>query len=122
MTVILVKLAFGMIFLTSGLLHFLKPEDFLKIMPDYLPWHRELVSVSGVFEILLGIGLQWSVTQRVSAWGLILLLIAVFPANVQMTLHPERFQNLPVILLWLRLPLQGLLIWWVYQYTHTTPA
>jgi uncharacterized membrane protein len=85
---------------------------FISIVPSYLPDPPLLVMVSGVAEILGGLGLLARKTRRTAAWGLILLLICVFPANVNMALHPGAYAPL---LLWLRLPLQGILIallWW----------
>ena len=86
--------------IVAGTMHFVSPEFFLKIMPPYLPLHKELVAVSGVCEILLGV----------------LLLIAVFPANVYLYQHQEILPASPIIHL-LRLPLQGALILWAYWHT-----
>lgn len=85
-------------------------------MPSYIPAHKLMVIVSGVAEVVLGMGLLFPATRSLSAWGLILLLIAVFPANVHMALS-NRFRKFPAWLRWARLPLQGVLIWWAYQYT-----
>jgi uncharacterized membrane protein len=108
-------------FVAVGVLHFVRPGQFVKIMPAYLPWHEELVFVSGVFEILGGIGLLIPRTQVIAAWGLIALLVAVFPANVHMALHPEVgaevFPTLPPFVWWVRLPFQLLFIAWAYWYT-----
>lgn len=105
----------------AGVMHFLATETYLKIMPPYLPWPEELVYISGVFEILLGITLLIPRTRRIAARGLIALFIAVFPANLHMALHPELFPSLgPVFshiepwMLYARLPLQLPLIWWAY--------
>jgi uncharacterized membrane protein len=81
-------------------------------MPPYLPWHNPLVALSGAAEVLLGalaLVPQW---RRGTGWGLIVLLIAVFPANLHMALHTDRFPRIPAWLLWLRLPFQGVLIAW----------
>lgn len=108
-------------FVAVGVLHFVRPGPFVKIMPAYLPWHEELVFVSGVFEVLGGIGLLIPRTQVIAAWGLIALLVAVFPANVHMALHPEVgaevFPGLPPFVWWVRLPFQLLFIAWAYWYT-----
>ena len=87
-------------------------------MPPYLPAHRELVYLSGVFEILGGIGLLIPGLRRFAGWGLIALLLAVFPANVHMALNPQPFidQGIPLWALYARLPVQFLLmyaIWWI---------
>ena len=105
------KCVFATIFLVAGVGHFTSTDFFVKIMPPYLPFHRELVYLSGVFEIVLGVLLLIPQTTRLAAWGLIALLIAVFPANIYMFQHQELFQVSPVVLL-LRLPLQAVLILW----------
>jgi uncharacterized membrane protein len=104
-------------FVVAGIAHWVRPGVYLKIMPPYLPWPRALVYVSGVAEIVLGVLLLVPRTTHLAAWGLIALLIAVFPANVHMALHPELYPRISPVLLWLRLPLQGVLIAWVYAYT-----
>ena len=111
------KCIFATIFLVAGVGHFTSTDFFVKIMPPYLPFHRELVYLSGVFEIALGVLLLIPQTTRLAAWGLIALLIAVFPANVYMFQHQELFQVSPVVLL-LRLPLQALLILWAWVYAR----
>ncbi|HET8865305.1 MAG TPA: DoxX family protein [Gracilimonas sp.] len=106
----------GSLFTLAGILHFVRPEFFMKIMPEYLPWHKPLVFISGFFEMAGGIGLMISLLQTYAAWGLIFLLIAVFPANIEMFLKNYRkngFTPFTWALLF-RLPLQFGLIWWVY--------
>ena len=115
----LTRLLFGALFVAAGLNHFRNPGFYVGIMPPYLPWHLELVYLSGVAEILLGIMLlvpRWTVT---AAWGLIALLIAVFPANIHMTMHPERYPSISLTALWVRLAIQGVLIAWAYWYTRS---
>jgi uncharacterized membrane protein len=107
---------FGVLFMAAGVMHFISPAFYMKIMPPYLPYPRTLVLVSGGFEIALGILLLVPRTSRLAAWGLIALLIAVFPANVYMYHYAKDFAISP-LLLFLRLPLQGLLILWAYAYT-----
>ena len=114
------KCLFAVPFLMSGVGHFASTDTFLKIMPPYLPYPRELVYISGAIEIALGILLLVPKTSRLAAWGLIALLIAVFPANISMYQHAEKFP-VPEMVLLLRLPLQGLLILWAYAYTKGTP-
>ncbi len=109
--------AFTALFVLGGVGHFVKTDIYLKIMPPYLPYHRSLVLLSGVIEIALGILLLVPATSRPAAWGLIALLLAVFPANIYMFQHPGRFPIPPTLLL-LRLPLQGVLILWAYAYTR----
>ena len=102
-----------------GIQHFMKPDPFVRIVPEYLPWHLQLVYVSGFFEVLGGVGLLIPELRRAAAWGLIALYVAVFPANVNMAINRLPFGESvpPDWVLWGRLPIQILLIWWVYQYT-----
>ena len=111
----------GALFVAAGVNHFANPDFYRRIMPPYLPWHSELVLISGAFEILGGVGLLVPRLSVPAAWGLIALLLAVFPANVHMALHPEEFPRFPPAVLWGRLPLQGALIVWAYQYTRRDP-
>ena len=105
-------------FIAAGTLHFLRPEYYEQIMPGYLPAHRELVLISGAAEIAGGVGVAFTRTRRAAGIWLIALLVLVFPANLNMALDPERFRSIAPILLWVRVPLQGLLIWWAYRATR----
>jgi uncharacterized membrane protein len=113
---------FGLLFVAAGVNHFRDPATYVRIMPPYLPGPRALVYASGVGEILLGGLLLVPRFRRAAAWGLIALLVAVFPANVHMALHPAEFPRIPPAVLWARLPFQGVLIAWAYLYTRPTPA
>ena len=104
----------SLLFIAAGVNHFKSPGVYLKIMPDYLPWPLALVYVSGFFEVLGGVGLAVPRLRRAAGWGLIALLVAVFPANVDMLMHAEQFPAIPVWALLARLPLQGVLIAWVW--------
>ncbi len=119
---IALKWLLGVLFVAAGLNHFWKPEFYVRIMPPYLPWPHELVLISGVFEILGGIGLLIPRLTVPAAWGLIALLVAVFPANIHMALNPEvgadLFPNLPPAVWWARLPFQVLFIAWAYWFTR----
>ncbi|GAB3555588.1 DoxX family protein [Spirosoma fluminis] len=106
----------AIVYMAAGINHFLNPKMYLAIMPPYVPAHSLMVTLSGIAEVALGIGLLFPATRSLSAWGLILLLIAVFPANLYMATS-SRFRKFPVWLRWARLPLQGVLIWWAYQFT-----
>jgi uncharacterized membrane protein len=108
------RTALGVTFIATGALHFLRPRIYEAIMPDYLPAHRELVYASGVAEMVGGAGVLSSRTARLAGWWLIATLLAVFPANVEMAVHAERFKQFPEPLLWARLPLQGVLIAWAW--------
>jgi uncharacterized membrane protein len=108
----------------GGVNHFVDPTPYLGMMPAYLPWHLELVYLSGVFEILGGLGLLIAQTRRAAAWGLVALLIAIFPANLNMAIHQLALGTVqvPAWALWARLPLQGVLIAWAWWYTREEPA
>lgn len=100
-----------------GVLHFLRPAPFVRIVPAWLPTPLLLVYVSGAFEILGGAGLLLRATRRAAAWGLCALYIAVFPANVNMALYRIPLGDGPAPpdwALWLRLPFQALFIGWAY--------
>jgi uncharacterized membrane protein len=102
-----------MFFVVAGMFHFLKPELYLQIVPPGFPAPKVLVGVSGVAEIAGGVGLLIPRLRRAAGWGLIALLLAIFPANIYMVQHPESFNFAPWIL-WARLPLQGVFILWIW--------
>ena len=101
--------------IVAGANHFVMPRAYESIVPDYLPAHRELVYASGVAEALGGAGVLLERTRRPAGWSLILTLLAVFPANVEMAVHAERFRKIPEPLLWARLPLQAGIIYWIWR-------
>ncbi len=107
----------AILFLAIGTMHFVNPGFFLSIMPPYLPYHLELVYISGVFEILGGLGVLITPLRKWAGYGLIALLIAVFPANIQMLINEVKTHGwtLTTIPLIIRLPIQPLLIYWVYR-------
>jgi uncharacterized membrane protein len=115
---VLMKGLLGLLFVLAGVFHFVRPDLYVRIMPPYLPWHLELVYLSGSCEVVLGVLLLVRRTTTVAAWGLIALLIAVFPANIHMALNAELYPTIPPVLLWMRLPLQGVLIAWAYWFTR----
>jgi uncharacterized membrane protein len=107
----------ALLFIGAGVLHFVIPEFYLDFMPPYLPYHRELVYLSGVFEILGGVGVLIPALRPAAGWGLIALLVAVFPANVQFTLNAYDAEgwSLRTILSLVRWPVQIILIVWVWR-------
>jgi uncharacterized membrane protein len=108
-----------------GVAHFVVPQPFVDIVPPYLPAPRMLVYVSGLFEVLGGVGLLLERTRRLAAWGLIALYVAIFPANIHMALHqvvPTGTEPLPAWALWARLPLQLVFIGWAHRYTRHARA
>jgi uncharacterized membrane protein len=107
------RILLSLVFIGSGILHFVKPDVYRKIMPPYLPYHNELVFISGVFEVIGGIAILIPKLRRAAAYGLVALLVAVYPANIHCALYPKQVApNVPPILFWLRLPLQFVLMWW----------
>ena len=108
----------GALFIAAGINHFLNTSTYLGIMPPYLPWHLELVYISGVAEAVFGALLLIRRCAAWAAWGIIALCVAVFPANLHMAMNAELYPSLPTLALWLRLPAQGLLIAWAYWYTR----
>jgi uncharacterized membrane protein len=108
----------GTLFVAAGINHFVNTAMYVSIMPPYLPWHLELVYISGVAEMGLGFLLLFNRFAVVASWGLIALCVAVLPANVHMAMHAELYPSLPALGLWLRLPAQGLLIAWAWWYTR----
>ncbi len=103
-----------------GILHFAKPEPFVRIVPSWLPAPLLLVYLSGIGELAGGIGLQIPKLRRAAAWGLVLLYIAVFPANVNMAIHRIQPEGMVLsdLALWGRLPFQLLFISWAWWYTR----
>ena len=100
-----------------GVMHFSNSDFYLNIMPPYLPYHLELVYISGFFEILLGIMLIPNKTRYLACWGLILLLIAVFPSNIYLAQTNGKALDISPILAWGRLPFQAVFI--IIAYWHS---
>jgi len=112
----------GVSFVAAGTLHFLRPAIYEQIVPDYLPAQRALVLVSGAAEIAGGAGVLSPRTRSAAGWWLIATLVAIFPANLHMALNARRYPALAPALLWTRLPLQGVLVWWVRRATRPAQA
>jgi uncharacterized membrane protein len=106
--------------ITVGALHFVKPEPFVRIVPDMLPSPEALVYISGFFEILGAIGLLVPWISQAAAWGLIALFIAVFPANINQAVNSIAIEGIPhnPALYWARLPFQAVFIAWAWWYTR----
>jgi uncharacterized membrane protein len=109
-----VRRLFGPVFIFAGIMHFVIPRAYESIVPDYLPAHRVLVYASGVAEIAGGAGVLHPRSRRMGSWWSIATLIAVFPANVHMALHADRYERIPGgrAALIARLPVQALIIAW----------
>ncbi len=118
----------AVLYVIAGAMHFLVPEVYVQIVPPVLPGPLTLVYLSGIAEIALGLGLLHPRTRRLAAWGLIGLLIAIFPANVYMATSGVVIEGTPgggdpsEIVRWGRLPLQVILVAWAWWYTRPTPG
>lgn len=119
------RYAMSAAYVIAGITHFLAPKAFARVVPPGLPKPRALVYLSGIAEIGLGIGVAFDRTRRGSAWGIMALLGAVFPANVYMAtddvaaeLVPDRLSGIACAAAWARLPFQGVLLLWAWWYTR----
>jgi uncharacterized membrane protein len=119
-TRLILRLLAAVFFIGAGANHFRSAEFYERIVPPGLPWPHVIVAISGVAEIVGGVGLLIRPTRRLAGWGLIALLIAVFPANIYMAMEPGKFADLhlPVWTFWVRLPLQVIFIAWVWFVSH----
>lgn len=108
----------ALLYVAAGANHFINPRFYKPIMPPWLPWHMELIYISGACEILFGALLIPAATRIPAAWLIIALLIAVFPANIQMLINFNAVQHKYLWAAWLRLPLQLVLIWWAWIFTR----
>jgi uncharacterized membrane protein len=111
------RLLLAALFYFAGAMHFVAPTPYIAIVPPWLPNAPLLVIISGVCEILGGLGVLLPQTRRLAGWGLIALLVAVYPANIQMLqlAYANRGTTLWKVALWLRLPLQLMMLWWVWR-------
>ena len=105
----------SLFFILAGLNHFYMEDFYMRIMPAYLPYPKLLIAISGFFELFFGILLLFEKWKRFAKTGLILLLLAVFPANIEMALNPQNFPEFSQLILWLRLPVQFLFIYLVMK-------
>ncbi len=122
----IVKYLLALFFTSAGANHFYKPRWYLRIIPPALPYPLLLVYLSGLLEMALGLALLSSRAQKKAGWGLAALLLAIFPANINMALRPEAFPTFKPWVLWLRLPLQFVLIalalWSVHGESRRSPG
>ncbi|MAJ44093.1 MAG: DoxX family protein [Candidatus Marinimicrobia bacterium] len=109
----------GIFYAYVGITHFTEPKWFMQIMPPYLPYHLQLVYLSGFFEIVFGVMLFFSKYRYIAGWGLILLLIAVFPANIYLAQTNGDAMNISANLAWWRLPFQLVFISLAYWHTKS---
>ena len=117
---LVLRVLLAVFMIVAGTLHWVTPDPFVKIVPSFLQYPLALVYISGVFEILGGIGLLVPPVSQAAAWGLIALFIAVFPANINMAVNQIQMDGIPDsdLLRWGRLPFQAVLIAWAWWYTH----
>lgn len=111
----------GVFYVVAGVNHFLNADFYLQLMPPYLPWHSELVALSGIAEILCGVGVVIPQTRVMAAWATIALLIAVFPANIHVAMNDVPMVGAEQgggIANWLRLPFQAVFVAWAWWYTR----
>ncbi|MGF1588224.1 MAG: DoxX family protein [Pleurocapsa sp.] len=113
------KGVFAVCMIVAGITHFIAPDTYVKIVPPQLPYPEAIVYISGFFEILGGVGLLIPIASQAAAWGLVLLLIAVYPANINMAVNHIQLNNVPDGNWFqaIRLPFQFVLIAWAYWYT-----
>ena len=109
----------SLLYIIVGIKHFIDVEYFVSIVPNYISWKEEAVFISGFFEILLGILLLFNKTRKLAAWGIILLLIAVFPANIYLYVSeiPRDILNISKSDALIRMPFQIPLI--IISYWHS---
>jgi uncharacterized membrane protein len=113
----LARLGLALLFVFAGVAHFRTPEPFVRIVPPAVPWPYAMVYVSGIFEVLGGLGILLGPTRQIAGWGLVLLLLAVFPANIYMATAGIKIGGFPSQpwMAWARLPLQfvliGIVVW-----------
>ena len=112
------RIALAVLFLGAGAMHFAASAAYERIVPPYLPAPHLLVLISGACEMLGGAGLLPPFSRRTAAWGLVALLIAVMPANMQMAIDAAHWPKIPEWVLWARLPVQLPLIWGAWLYTR----
>jgi uncharacterized membrane protein len=112
----------GVCYVAAGVAHFALTRNYEAVVPGWIPAHREMVLLSGVFEVLGGMGVmlpdRFAGTRRAAAWGIVCLLIAVWPVHFWMLQHPELYPRVSRWALWVRLPLQIPLILWAWTYTR----
>ena len=113
----IVLLSLAIFFIYFGIDHFINPDFYLSIMPPSFPLHHEAVYISGLFEIIGGMGHLIYRFRKIAGWGLFALLIAVYPANIYMAVTPSAFPDIPIFILYLRLGLQFIFLYWAYTIT-----
>ena len=106
----------AVMYILTGLMHFIKPKVYIPIMPGYTPAKKAMIFWSGIAEVALGVGLLFSQTRVIAIWGVILILIIFFTVHIDMLTNENIKGKIPVWFIWLRLPMQFGLIYWAYFY------
>ena len=109
-------------FTYAGFHHLFVPNFYVSIMPPWIPAHLALVYISGVFEIMGGIGVLIPRFRSLAGLGLVALLVAVYPANLYMAFNPQLFPDIPLVALYVRLALQFVAFYWAYSVTRPDPV
>ena len=104
------------LYILAGILHFLFPRMYQRIMPDWIPEKKIMVYLTGVLEVVLGVALFFPAFRNPALYGIILLLISFLPVHTNMLRNEKAQMNIPLWILWLRIPFQGLLIYWAFLY------
>jgi uncharacterized membrane protein len=107
----------AILYIGAGINHFLNPDFYLPMMPPYIPAPSTMILLSGVIEVLLGVGLWVPKTRSFAAWAIIAMLFAFMPVHIHMLVNAEQYSDIPVAVLWARLPLQALFVAWAYWHT-----
>ena len=114
----LVLFGLSTFFIYTGIHHFVNPGFYLSIMPSAFPLHTEAVYISGFFEVVGGVCVLIPRLRKIAGWGLVALLVAVYPANIYMAITPEAFPDIHVALLYVRLAFQFLFFYWAFSVTR----
>lgn len=114
----IVLLSLAIFFIYFGTDHFINLDFYLSIMPPSFPLHHEAVYISGLFEIIGGVGILIYRFRKIAGWGLFALVIAVYPANIYMAITPSAFPDIPIFILYFRLGLQFIFLYWAYTITR----
>ncbi len=112
----------GAVYIVAGINHFWHPDPYLKMVESFLPYPLAMIYISGIAEVACGLGLMIPVTRRLAAFGLIFLLLAIFPANIYMAMAHDKWPEIPVWILYARLPLQLVLLYLANIYTKTSSS
>lgn len=110
----------SLFYIAAGAYHFIDPEFYYRMIPSYLPFPKEINVLSGALEIILGLAVLSENTRRPAAWGIVLLLIAVYPANIQMSINAYLNQDPKFVLTLVRLPFQFVFLAWAWVYTRAS--